>query len=139
MTVTRNVIQDLLPLYAAGEASADSERLVAEYLKQDQEMVRLLEAMRSEILPEAPVTMRASHEKDALNTTKALLNWRGTLMGVGIFLTLALVSCRFDGGRIGWTFFEGMPVGVTALTCVLAAGCWGGFFYVRRRLGGTGL
>ena len=38
MEITRNVIEDLLPLYLADEASADTRMLVGEYLKTDPEL-----------------------------------------------------------------------------------------------------
>ena len=41
MTVTRKVILDLLPLYAAGELSDDSRRIVDDYLKTEPELAEL--------------------------------------------------------------------------------------------------
>ena len=35
MKITRDVVTDLLPLYVAGEASADTRALVEEYLLED--------------------------------------------------------------------------------------------------------
>lgn len=43
MEVTREVIIDLLPLYLAGEAQPDTERLVKDYLEQDSDLARLAE------------------------------------------------------------------------------------------------
>ena len=71
--------------------------------------------------------------------TKQLLRLRGILMAFAIFLTMLPLSFRFDKGRITWTFLQEMPLPATALVCLGAVTCWGGFLYVRRRLQGTGL
>ena len=41
MEVTRNVVLDLMPLYLAGEASADSRVLVESFLDTDPELADL--------------------------------------------------------------------------------------------------
>lgn len=139
MKVTQNVIHDLLPAYLGGEASADTVALVEEFLRLDPDLARTVEALRANPLPELPVTLRPTQEKETLNMTKQLLRWRGILMGFAIFLTMLPLSFRFGNGRITWTFLQEMPLPATALVCLGALTCWGGFLYVRRRLQGTGL
>jgi hypothetical protein len=138
MKVTRDVIHDLLPVYTAGEASADTVALVEEFLLLDPDLARTVEALRVNPLPELPVPLRPTQEKEALNMTKKLLRWRGILMGFAIFLTLLPLSFQFAHGRITWTFLEEAPPQVTALVCLGALACWSGFIYVRRRLQSTG-
>ena len=137
MKITQDVIHDLLPAYLAGEASADTVALVEEFLRLDPDLARTVEALRASPLPELPVALRPTQEKETLNMTKQLLRWRGILMGFAIFLTMLPLSFRFDNGRI--TFLQEMRPQATALVCLGALTCWGGFFYVRRRLQGTGL
>jgi hypothetical protein len=139
MKVTRDVIDDLLPAYLAGEASADTVTLVDEFLRQDPDLVRTVEALRARPLPEMPIGLRPTQEKETLNMTKQLLRARGILMGLALFLTMLPLSFRFDNGRISWKFLEDMPPGATALVVLGALSCWGGFLYARRRLQGTGL
>jgi len=139
MNVTRNVIQDLVPAYLAGEASADSVSLVEEYLRMDPDLARTVEALRGNPLPELPVALRPTQEKETLNMTKQLLWWRGILMGLAAFLTLLPLSFGFDHGHIRWTFQQEAPPLATALICLGALSCWAGFLYVRRRLQVTGL
>jgi hypothetical protein len=139
MRVTQDVVHDLLPAYLAGEASADTVALVEEFLRLDTDLARTVETLRANPLPELPVALRPTQEKETLNMTKKLLRWRGILMGLGLFLTLLPLSFRFDNSRITWTFLQEMPIPATALVCLGALTCWGGFFYVRRRLQGTGL
>lgn len=56
MTVTRNVIYDLLPAYFAGEVSADTRTLVDEFLESDPELRRMADRFR-ERLQDAPVSI----------------------------------------------------------------------------------
>ena len=139
MNVTQNVIQDLLPAYVAGEASADTVALVEEFLRGDPELARTAEALRSSSLPELPITLQPTKEREALTMTKQLLWWRGVLMGLAIFLTLMPLSFRFDHGQITWRFLQEMPLPAAALVGLGALSAWAGFLYLRRRLRGTGL
>ncbi len=45
MNVTRNVVLDLIPLYAANELSEDSRRIVEDFLKTDPELAALVKKM----------------------------------------------------------------------------------------------
>lgn len=139
MKVTRDVIHDLLPAYLAGEASTDTIALVEEFLRQDPDLVRTVEALRANPLPDVPNVLRPTREKETLNMTKRLLRWRGILMGLALFMTMLPLSFRFDNGRITWRFLQDMPPEATAVVCLGALACWGGFLYVRRRLQGTDL
>ena len=42
MTVTQNVVMDLLPVYLSGEASPDTRELIEEFLRQDPELARVV-------------------------------------------------------------------------------------------------
>ena len=139
MKVTQNVIHDLLPAYLAGEASADTIALVEEFLRLDSDLARTVQALRANPLPELPIALQPTKEKETLNMTKQLLWWRGILMGFAIFLTMLPLSFRFDDVGITWTFLREGPPLATALVCLGALSCWAGFLYVRRRLQGTGL
>jgi hypothetical protein len=113
--------------------------LVEEFLRLDPDLARTVAALRANPLPELPMALRPTQEKETLNMTKQLLRSRGILMGLAIFLTMLPLSFRFANGRITWTFLQENPPVVTALVCLGALTCWGGFLYVRRRLHGTGL
>jgi anti-sigma factor RsiW len=58
MEPTRDVIKDLLPLYLAGEASADSRALVEEQLDRDPELAGLAQQWKTQLPgpPPAPVS-----------------------------------------------------------------------------------
>jgi len=58
MNITRNVILDLLPLYAAGEVSTDTRALVEKYLETDPDLANVARQMGSLEKPkEIPVTL----------------------------------------------------------------------------------
>jgi anti-sigma factor RsiW len=139
MNVTHNVIHDLLPAYVSGEASADTVALVNEFLRLNPEFARTVEAMRANTLLELPIALQPTREKETLNMTRKLLWWRGTLMGLAIFLTLLPLSIGFDRNGITWKFLQEAPAHVTILVCMGALTCWAGFLYVQRRLQSTGL
>ncbi len=135
MNVTLNVIHDLLPVYAAGEASADTVALVDEFLQLHPDVARTVEALR---LPELPIALRPTAEKEALNVTKRLLRWRNTFLSLALFLSLVPFSFRLDSDGFAWTFPQQSPAAQVGL-CLFAIACWAGFFSVRRRLRTTGL
>jgi len=54
MNVTRNVVLDLIPLYAANELSEDSRRIVEDFLKTDPELAALVKKMAANGLRGAP-------------------------------------------------------------------------------------
>lgn len=45
MTITRKVVLDLVPLYAANELSEDSRRIVEDFLKTDPELAEMVKKM----------------------------------------------------------------------------------------------
>ena len=139
MHITRQVIEDLLPVYAAGEASDDTVALVEEFLRQDPQLARAVAALRANPLPGLETALPPEQEKEALTMTKKLLRWRGTLMGAATFLSLLPMSFHFDDGRITWMFMQDMPRAAVIAVCLAAVASWGGFFYTTRKLRATGL
>jgi hypothetical protein len=96
MNVTREVINDLWPVYAAEEASADTRALVEEFLRQDLEFAGLLkgcgeESLLRHVIPALP----ADREAQALLRTKRLLHgW--PFFGAIIFSCYSLVRIILD-------------------------------------------
>lgn len=138
MHVTRDVILDLLPMYSAGEGSADTRKLVESYLATDPSLARAAmggapdELLRTMAIAPADVVART-----ALERTRRLQRQQSWWMAVGIFFTLLPAS----GGVTSWgTWFlwrDAQPVALASL--VVAAIGWFGWFRVRRRLSVAGL
>jgi len=71
MEITRDVILDLLPLYFAGEVSADTRSLIEEYLSSDQELAKFAErSIKLEQSGEVPIPLTKDHEMKAYQKAK---------------------------------------------------------------------
>ena len=139
MNITRNVIHDLLPVYAAGEASPDTVALVEEFLRRHPDLANDVAMLRATPLPDPSTSLHLDREKQALDTTKRLLRRRGIFMGVGIFLGLVPFSIAHHDGRIAFFFIRDMPPLATAAVWLASLACWAGFWRIRRRLRCSGL
>ncbi|MBN8729229.1 MAG: hypothetical protein J0L64_01720 [Acidobacteria bacterium] len=134
MNITDEVIRDLLPLYMAGEASADTVRLVDEYLA-------LHPALRSAVVEEAPrldAAAPAGLEHRTLEHTRRLLARKNCWLGAAIFLTLAPFSLRGNENGVSAVLYRDLPV-VAAAAVALSLVAWGLFLLTLRRLNATGL
>jgi anti-sigma factor RsiW len=71
--VTKNVVLDLLPLYLAGEVSADSAALVKKYLETDPELAEMARKMaQADALNEIPVPLK---KEAAMETYQEAKKW----------------------------------------------------------------
>lgn len=139
MKVTRDVVQDLLALELAGEASADSRALIEEYLDSDPEFARQAAAARRTplVLPPVPGPTPTA-EKLALERTRSLLKTRSSTLAVAAIFTVLPLAFAFDEtGVTYWLIRDDPKVGLA--WWATAAAMWIAHFAVRRRLRGTGL
>jgi anti-sigma factor RsiW len=139
MNVTADVVRDLLPLYVAGEASADSRALIEEFLRTDPQLAALAAALReqdsspSHLQPVSP-----SGERAALATTRSLLRRRSWLLGLALFFTGLPLSCSGDSNGLRFLLLRDAPAFAVA-AWIVAAVLWLAFAQVARRLRVTGL
>ena len=115
MTVTREVIRDLWPVYAAGEASGDTRRLVDEFFAQDPAFARTLQAEAEPIgetgkIAAEPIELPANHEARTLDRVKARLRRRSPFRILALGFT-GLTIVRL----IEQTSFTTSPVEVIGL------------------------
>jgi len=92
MSVTRNVILDLWPAYAAGEASADTRALVDDFLRGDPEFGRQLQ--------KDPFAGLAVPAPPPDGEVRAFAKTRQRLRGFRLFLFLAMLFSGLAFGRI---------------------------------------
>jgi hypothetical protein len=123
VNVTREVINDLWPLYIAGEASADTRALVEAFLRADPEFAELLhrrgeESLLSHDLP----ALSPDHEMQALRRTKRLLHGWDWLLFLAI-----LFSCFAFGRIVSDTSWDVSPVNFIIVASI-AAVFWAAFF-----------
>jgi len=137
--VTPHVIRDLLPLYVAGEASADTVALVERFLAQDRSLLAEAQMMRSSTPMPTPGPAMRDQEMETFRMTKRLLRRRGLLMGFAIFLTLTPFSFRFGSGQLDWVFWQNGP-SPSAIAMLVAGGCcWAAYGALLRRTRDFGL
>jgi anti-sigma factor RsiW len=139
MNITRDVIVDLLPLYAAGEASADTRDLVESYIKQDPSLTALLRELQEgdHASAVAAADLSPSLERAAVNRTRAVIRRRSWTLGLAIFFTLLPLTFGFSGGRI--TFFMLRDEPGSVLFWISAAYLWWKHVRLTRELTTTGL
>lgn len=92
--VTRDVISDLWPLYASGEASPDTRALVDAFLREDAEFAKTLRETQQRVPSAEAPTLAPDHE------LKTLARVRKRLAGPLTYLNLAIMSSCFAFGRL---------------------------------------
>jgi len=138
MKITREIVEDLLPLYVAGEASADTRAAVEEWLRDDPELARLAQAMGVDTAPGPTAPAAPDSGRTALATTKTLLRRRTWLFAWALFFTGLPLSFVFGSEGLRFLMLRDAPV-AAAGSLAVAAVLWILFARVARRLRVTGL
>lgn len=143
MKVTESVIMDLLPVYLSGEASADTRELIEEFLRQNPEFSRVVEAQRLEFNAQRELlgvagTPSTDHELRTLARTRALMNRQKWTMAAALALTAFPFSFVVSDNGFNFLMVRDQPL--LAAAGWLAAGVlWIVYIRMRRRLRLTGL
>jgi len=139
MNVTRDVVVDLLPLYVAGEGSADTRALVEAFLSEDMELKRQFEQARLDDLPEAGASAVAPPpelELRSLRRTRGVLRWQRITYAWALALSLLPFSTAisFSEGHLSfrWLVLEYPQLLVPCM--VLALTCWINYYVLRQRV-----
>ena len=129
MTVTRNVIYDLLPAYFAGEVSADTRTLVDEFLETDPELRRMADRFRERLQERGGIDLSdagSDRERIVFQRAKARFKLRqatlawvfGAAVGIGMaFLT----GLRGPLGLLNPGMIIGLVFGVMAALTWMAS------------------
>ncbi len=138
MNVTRDVIADLLPLYQAGEASADTRALVEAFLAHDPELARRAnESERRLRSMDASLAVPREVELQTIRRTRTMVKRRSILLSFAILFTLLPLSISFDEHGLRWVW-SGAPAAAVVVGA-LAILSWAGYLALGRRLRTTGL
>lgn len=136
MKITRDVINDLLPLYLAGEVSADSRLLVDEFLREHPDVARVVreQAVRAasalnEMVPGPPPDL----EKQTFERTRRFNRYRTRLLAFCILWTLMPFTLLFEGGQVRWIMVRDNPR-QAVFFWIAALVCWGAYYLMGRRL-----
>jgi hypothetical protein len=133
VNVTREVINDLWPVYAAGEASPDTRALIEEFLDHDSEFAHVLRGrgdggLLGHDVPRLP----PDSEARALRKTKRLLHGWDWLLFVAI-----MFSCFAFGRIVSDTSWDVSPLNFIVVASIALA-FWIAFFtrlvLVRKRV-----
>ena len=131
MKVTKDVIHDLIPLYAANECSGDTRALVEEYLQQNPRQAEELRRIMNTPLPGAVPPAKNLAETHSFREARRRLHRRTWLMALAIFFSLAPFSFLYTDGRLWW-FFREAPRGALVYAA-LGAVFWVLYLVERRR------
>lgn len=138
MTVSRDVLKDLLPIYVSGEASDDTRALVDAAIAADPEIAALAEALRDPAPPGGTPMRPLAPDRALLERTRRLLRLRTWLLAGGLFFSGLPLSFVFDDHGLRFLLLRDAPV---TAACFLALGmaCWIGFATVVRQTRVSGL
>jgi hypothetical protein len=139
MNVTRDVVRDLLTVYLAGDASADTRALVEDYLARDP-------GLKAEADAAAPATLHLpptpasppTPEKQVLDKTRELMKTRTSTLVTAVLFTVIPFAFTFGDGKITFLLFRDAPK-IAAAWWSTAAVLWCWHVWVRRRLAVSGL
>lgn len=106
MNVTKEIINDLIPLYVANECSADTRALVDEYLQRNPQQAEELRRVMETSVPEAVPSTKSLDEVRSFREARRRLRRRSWLMGFAIFFSLAPFSFVWTSGRVWWLMRE---------------------------------
>ncbi len=131
MNVTRDVVKDLLTVYLAGEASADTRALVDDWLRSDPGLAAQVNRARGSELP--PVgAPPATVERRALDRTRRYLSGRSIVLGAAIYFSTLPLSVTFNKDGFQGLLLDDWLARVPVL--VVAAALWVVYWRMSRRL-----
>lgn len=97
MKVTREVIYDLLPLYFAGEVSADTRALIEEFLQTDPDFAKMAARFRSLYEEHPPRSHSDVSETSSFRRARTLTERRNQALGGAIGFSLAALFALVMG------------------------------------------
>jgi hypothetical protein len=129
MSITRNVILDLLPLYLAGEASEDTREVVEHFLADDPALAKLVEqSKQNQWDGEVPIPLNKEHEMKTFEKIKQLLFHQKLFLALAVAATLILAAFRFDSEGVEWLWINSPAIGWVLF--LVATFFWIGFLNV---------
>ena len=139
MTVTRDVVKDLLPVSLAGDASADTRRVVEAFLQGDSELARDVEAAtKGQWALPATAPPAPTAEKQTLDATRQVLRNRTSTMVTAILFTVLPFSFAVHGSKVTFLLFRDEPV-IAAAWWFTAGVLWIWHVAIRARARVSGL
>lgn len=136
MNVTKDVIADLLPLYEAGEGSADTRALVEAYLQEHPGTLQ--SASVDAMLKSQPASLPERERRAALERTRSLIKWRTFFFAAALGCNLMTFSFALSGDGIIWFMWRDAPA-MAGLLLASSMGFWFAYFRVSNQLRVSGM
>lgn len=139
MNVTDDVLNDLMTLYLAGEASADTRALIEERARREPAFAAKLAAARAvDLAAAAPEAPPRDVELQSLTRTRRTLFLRNLFWATGLFFTLAPLTIHGDGDSVEFLILGRHP-GLMWAFWSIAAASWIACYVMGREVRRTGL
>lgn len=133
MNITKDVINDLYPLYIEKECSADTRALVDEYLQRNPQHAEELGRVMSAPLLGAVPPAKDLEEVQSLREARRRVRRRSWLLGFAIFFSLTPFSISNIDGRIWWCLRD--APGTALIYAAIAVFFWILYAVNRKRSG----
>ncbi len=133
MNITKDVINDLYPLYIEKECSADTRALVDEYLQRNPQHAEELGRVMSAPLLGAVPPAKDLEEVQSLREARRRVRRRSWLLGFAIFFSLTPFSISNIDGRIWWCLRD--APGTALIYAAIAVFFWILYAINRKRSG----
>jgi hypothetical protein len=139
MKLPREVMNDLLAVYLAGEASPETRALVEERARDDEDFAAALRvAARVEVRPAAE-RPSADLEIRSLKMTREFVRLRSVFLGMAIFFSLLPLSFVYSTqAGFRWLVWD-TSAGLGYASLALAAASWVAWYSMNRQVKRAGL
>ena len=131
MTVTKDIIADLFPLYLEKECSPDTRALVEEYFQRNPEDAHELRQIASSSLPAGAPPAKELDEARSFREARRSVRRRSWVLGFAIFFSLAPFSVMYTGEKTYWLLQEAPEMAL--IYGALALACWIAWTVMRSR------
>jgi hypothetical protein len=138
MTLPREVMNDLLTIYLAGEASPATRTLVETYAREDADFAHSLNASQSLDLPAFEVPDQDRKRLQTLKLVRQYIFLRTLFLAMGIAFTLIPFSLTIQNGAVTFLLLRDSP-GLGYAFLSIAAASWTAFYIMRREIRKAGL
>ena len=139
MNVTDDVLNDLLTLYLAGEASADTRALIEERARREPAFAAKLASARAvDLGGTLPAGPPRDGELEALKRTRQAIFLRTLFWSGGLLFTLLPLVFSFGDGRVEFLILGKYP-GLMWSFWSVAVAAWVACYVMHREVGRRGL
>jgi len=138
MKLTDEVLNDLLTLYLAGEASADTKVLIESHARENAAFRSKLEAAGAQSPISVPDGLPRDHELRTLAETRKFILLRTVFVAGGIFFTLLPLVFTFDADGVEFLVL-GRHAGLMWSFWSVAVAAWTACYVMHRQVRPMGL